>query len=265
MRTEPKNVARGLDGADPRAPAVVLVGPQLGENIGATARAMLNFGFTDLRIVAPRDGWPNDAAIAMASGAIGVLERARSYERLDAALADVNFALATTARSREMRLPVFEPAMAAVEIDRRTDEGARCALVFGSERRGLENEDVLRCDGIIAAPTNAYFPSLNLAQAVLLLAYEWRKRAMTRADTPTPAAEGSTGRPVPAGKDEFEALIDHLFSTLDSRGYFFPPEKRYAKERNLRVALSRAGLSDGEVRTLRGVIKTLDRPRQDVD
>ncbi len=264
MRKEPK-IARGLEGADARAPAVVLVEPQMGENIGAAARAMLNFGLTDMRIVAPRDGWPNDAAIAMASGAVGVLESARLCADLDEALADVNYALATTARTREMRMPVLTPATASEDLHARTDEGARCAIVFGSERRGLENEDVLKCDAILSIPTNPHFPSLNLAQAALLIGYEWRRIALGRHDAPPAetAEEAAWGRPIPAPKADFENLVAHLFDELDARNYFFPQEKRYAKERNLRVALARAGLSEGEARTLRGVIKTLAGARKD--
>ncbi|MEO1015209.1 MAG: RNA methyltransferase [Pseudomonadota bacterium] len=264
MRKEPKT-ARGLEGADARAPAVVLVEPQMGENIGAAARAMLNFGFTDMRIVAPRDGWPNDAAIAMASGAVGVLEQARLCADIGEALSDVNYALATTARTREMRMPVLTPDAASADLHARTDEGARCAIVFGSERRGLENDDVLKCDAILSIPTNPHFPSLNLAQAVLLIGYEWRRVALGRDDAPPSenVNEAAWGRPTPAPKEDFENLIAHLFDELEPRGYFFPPEKRYAKERNLRVAFSRAGLSEGETRTLRGVIKALASTRND--
>ncbi|MEM1397657.1 MAG: RNA methyltransferase [Pseudomonadota bacterium] len=256
--------ARGLDGADPNAPSVILVGPQLGENIGATARAMLNFGLTDLRIVSPRDGWPNDAAVAMASGATAILDTALVVDSFDQAIGDTSYVLATTARPREMRLPVYSPEEAAQEVHLQRQRDATCALVFGAERRGLENEDILKCDGIVVVPTNPSFPSINLAQSVLLLAYEWRKRSLLGEEAPASIEQRfqSAGRPTPAPKSDFENLMAHLFDELDERDYFFPSEKRHAKERNLRTALSRAGLSEGEVRMFRGAIKSLTRNKR---
>ncbi|MGF1543016.1 MAG: RNA methyltransferase [Parvularculaceae bacterium] len=244
----------GIDDLGP-GPAFVLVDPQLGENIGATARAMLNFGLADLRIANPRDGWPNERAVAMASGAVGVEDRAPLHDNAAAALADVEFALATTARRREMLLPVFDPAEAAAEFARRIERGQKCAAVFGPERRGLSNEDVLRCDGGVSIPVNPAFPSLNLAQAALVVGYEWAKAA------------GLAGQPgdlddaTPAPKADFERLVAHLFEALDAADYFHPPEKRASKERSLRVSLMRAGLTEGEARAWRGVIKALTRRR----
>ena len=165
---------RGQGALNPH-PALLLVRPQLGENIGAVARAMLNFGLADMRLVAPRDGWPNDRATAMASGAQIVLDRAMLFETTRAALADCAFVLATTARPRECRLPVFDPAGAAAELKARVNRGEQCAVMFGPERSGLENDDVLRADAIVSIPVNPGFASLNIAQAVLVIAYEWAK------------------------------------------------------------------------------------------
>ncbi|HXI86236.1 MAG TPA: RNA methyltransferase [Parvularculaceae bacterium] len=235
------------------APIIVLVEPQLGENIGAAARAMLNFGLSELRLVAPRDGWPNPAADAMASGAATVIERARIFASLGEAIADCRYVLATTARPREMLLPAFEPSGAVKELKARVDRGEICAVLFGRERAGLDNDEVARADAVISIPVNPSFASLNLAQAALIIAYEWAK-----ADGREPFA-GGLDEALPAAKEDFERLMVHLIEELDARGYFFPPEKREGMERNLKVAFMRAGLTEGEVRTLRGVIKALAR------
>ena len=254
--TDTPDAARrgGLERLAP-GPAVILVAPQLGENIGATARAMLNFGLSELRLVAPRDGWPNPAAEAMASGATAILEDAKLFGSVDDALADIRFALATTARRREMRLPVVSPEGAARDIAARMATGQKCALLFGAERSGLENHDVLKTDGVVSIPVNPAFPSLNLAQAVLVLGYEWSKRRSAVEASPE-------APPPPAGKRDFQNLMAQLFGELDAAGYFFPPEKREVKERTLTVSLARAGLTEGEVRTWRGVIKALARKRR---
>lgn len=238
------------------APLFVLVEPQLGENIGAAARAMLNFGLAGLRLVAPRDGWPNPAAAAMASGAAAVIDGAAVFATTGAALADRQFVLATTARAREMLLPVLDPAEAAQAMKARIERGEKCAVLFGRERAGLTNEDVMRADAIISIPVNPAFASLNLAQAVLIVAYEWaRTDGRTRYGSDLETA-------VAAPKKDFEGLMEHLIGALAARNYFFPPEKRPVMERNLRIALTRAGFTESEVRTLRGVIKALIRPPQ---
>ncbi len=235
------------------APLVILVEPQLGENIGAVARAMLNFGLAHLRLVSPRDGWPNPAAVAMASGASAVVDAAKLFDSTGAAIADCTYVLAATARPREMLMPVLTPREAAGEMKGRIDNGETCAVLLGGERAGLSNEDAARADAIISIPVNPAFASLNLAQAALVVAYEWA------------LADGRTGfasdldDTAPAPKADLDGLIAHLFSALDGTGYFFPPEKRPVKERNLRVALTRAGFTEGEIRTLRGVIKSLTR------
>lgn len=247
-------LSRRGEGALNPHPSIVLVRPQLGENIGAAARAMLNFGLADMRLVAPRDGWPNDRAIAMASGAQIVLDRAQVFDDTRAALADCGFVIATTARPRECRLPVLDPATAAGELKARVGRGERCAVMFGPERSGLENDDVLRADAIVSIPVNPSFASLNIAQAALVIAYEW-----ARVDGRAPSAGALDSEP-PAPREAFEGLIDHLFAELTARGYFHPAERRPVMEMKIRAALARAGLTEAETRTLRGVVKSLSLP-----
>lgn len=235
------------------APIFVLVDPQMGENIGAAARAMLNFGVSGLRLVRPRDGWPNEKASAMASGASIVIDGARVFDTVDEAIADCGYVLATTARRRELSLPVIPADGAAVELRKKIDAGARCAVLFGGERNGLLSDDVANADAVLSIPVNPAFASLNLAQAALVVAYEWSKTAAAALDDPMaeePAAERAA----------LTGLVDLLEAALDERGYFFPEEKGPAMRRNLRAAFSRAGFTDGEVRTLFGVVKTLTRP-----
>lgn len=234
-------------------PQFVLVEPQLGENIGAVARAMLNFGLSRLRLVNPRDGWPNPAAIAMASGASMVIEKARLFESTAAAIADCSYVAAATARPREMLIPVLTPEETAIEISARMSRGETCAVLFGGERAGLSNLDTARADAIVSIPVNPAFASLNLAQAALVVAYEWALadgRSRFSSDLESVA---------PASRTDLEGLLEHLFGALDAADYFFPPEKRATMERNLRIALTRAGFTESEVRTLRGVVKALAR------
>ncbi len=237
------------------SPIFVLVQPQMGENIGAAARAMLNFGVSGLRLVAPRDGWPNPKAAAMASGASAVIDGAQVFETLDAALADCAYVVATTARRRELSLPVLAPAEAAASLHERVGRGERCAVLFGGERNGLSTDDVARADAILSIPVNPAFASINLAQAALIVAYEW-SRGAGAVETPAgdPLAEEAS-----ASRDDVAHLYDHLEAALDRAGYFFPPEMRETMTRNLRVALTRAGFTENEVRTLRGVVKALDK------
>jgi tRNA/rRNA methyltransferase len=244
-----------LEGLGP-APAFVLVAPQLGENIGAAARAMLNFGLTDLRLVRPRDGWPNEKAAATASGAVAVIDAARVYAATGEAVADCRYVVATTARPREMLLPTLSPAEAAEALKSRMARGETCAVLFGGERSGLDNDDVALADAIVSIPVNPAFASLNLAQAALVVAYEWAK-ATGRA----PFA-GELAAAAPASKEDIERLIAHLFAALDARGYFFPENLRETMQRNLRVALTRAGFTESEVRSLRGVVAALDRTKR---
>ncbi|MFC2951978.1 RNA methyltransferase [Marinicaulis aureus] len=233
------------------APIFVLVEPQMGENIGAAARAMLNFGLSGLRLVNPRDGWPNEKAGAMAAGASIVIDRAEVFETTRQALADCHYVLATTARPREVLLPVLDPTEAAQELRRRVERGERCAVMFGGERSGLANDDVMRADAIVSIPVNPAFASLNLGQAAMIVAYEW-----ARAQGQT-ALASELYEHEPAIRENFERLFDHLVTELDAAGYFLVPEKRIAFTRNIKAALLRAGLTEAEVRTLRGVIKAL--------
>jgi tRNA/rRNA methyltransferase len=229
-------------------PAIILVGPQMGENIGAVARAMANFGLDDLRLVAPRDGWPNPAAVAMASGADAVLEAARVYRATDDAIGDLHHVYATTARGRDMLKPVQTPAQAAGEMRAAVAAGRQVGVLFGPERSGLNNDDVCLAGTVISIPVNPAFASLNLAQAVLLVAYEWFA-GQARAALP------DFGPPASAG--ELVGLFEHLEGALEDAGFFYPPEKRPAMVRNLRNMWQRAGLLEQDVRTLRGVIRAL--------
>ncbi len=242
-----------------RAPIFILVEPQLGENVGAAARAILNFGITGMRLVAPRDGWPNPAAKAMAAGAGSVIDQVRVFDTLGEAVADCSMVLATTARPREVRLPVYSPNAAVAQLAERqatqTDTKSHVAVLFGGERAGLTSEHLRHADGIITVPVNPAFASLNLAQAVLLIAYEWGQRA----DLPRFASPLDTEPPAP--RAEFDRLMDHLMGELEEAGFFHPPQKRPVMERNLIAAFQRAGLTHLEVQTLRGVVKALAKGR----
>ncbi len=227
----------------------------MGENIGATARAMLNFGVSALRLVKPRDGWPNPKAAAMASGASIVIDRTEVFPSLDGAIKDCSFVVATTARRRELSLPVLTPGQAATALRDRIGRGERCAVLFGGERNGLATDDVARADAILSIPVNPAFASINLSQAALLVAYEWAQTGNLVAS----AAGDALAEERPAVRDDVTRLYEHLEHTLDSVGYFVPPEMRGQMARTLRVALTRAGFTQSEVRTLRGVVKALDK------
>lgn len=239
--------------SDPVAntPVIVLVRPQLGENIGKAARAMLNFGLTELRLVSPRDGWPNPDAGPSAAGADIVLEQAEVFPTLADAVADCAHVYATTVRKRGVTKPVVTPEEAAQAIH--LGEG-RSAIVFGPERSGLETEDVALARTIITVPINPEFGSLNLAQAVILCAYEWSKRAALAQPTLTDLGE-------PAPQVELEGMIGQLETMLEGAGYFFPPDRATATRLTLRNLLTKPGWNHLEVRTLRGVLSTLARPR----
>ena len=238
------------------APIVVLVRPQMGENIGAAARGMLNFGLEHMRLVAPRDGWPNPSAVAMASGAGPVLEHAGLFPTLPEALADCDVVFATTARQRGLVKPVLTPEGAMTEARALIGAGKKVAVLFGPERAGLENEDVARANAIITIPVNPAFYSLNLAQGVLLLAYEWMRQT---SDTPA-RAEHLAGTEF-ANALEVEKLGDHFEEKLDAAGFFFPEQKAAAMKLNLRNMLTRWGLTRAEVQTLHGVLRQLGRGR----
>jgi tRNA/rRNA methyltransferase len=230
-------------------PVFVLVRPQLGENIGKAARAMLNFGLTEMRLVAPRDGWPNPAAGPAASGADIVLEQAQVFETVADALADCTQVYATTVRKRGLVKPVVTPEEAAREIHA---EPGRTAILFGPERSGLETDDVAIARKILTVPINPDFGSLNLAQAVILVAYEWSKHVAL-------ASPPQVDLDPPADQQELDGLIDHLESMLEPAGYFFPPDRVPATKRTLRSVLTKPAWNANEVRTLRGVLSTLER------
>jgi tRNA/rRNA methyltransferase len=232
-------------------PAIVLVRPQLGENIGKAARAMLNFGLTEMRLVSPRDGWPNPAAGPAASGADIVLERASVYESVAEAVADCPNVYATTVRKRGVTKPVVTPEQAADAVHAGP---GKSAILFGPERSGLETEDVALARTIVTVPINPEFGSLNLAQAVILIAYEWSKRQ----DLAVPTA---TETLPPAPQDELEGMIGHLESLLAPTRYFFPEDRAPATRRTLRGLLTKPGWNSLEIRTLRGVLSALEKRR----
>ena len=234
-------------------PAIVLVRPQLGENIGKAARAMLNFGLTDLRLVAPRDGWPNPSAGPAASGADVVLEQAQVFDTVADAVADCPHVYATTVRKRGLVVPVVTPDEAAREI--RMQPG-RSAVLFGAERSGLETEEVAIAQKILTVPINPEFRSLNLAQAVILVAYEWAKHGDLMVPT-----EGEPEEPR-APHEHLEGLIAQLNEALDEVGYFFPPDRTPATLNTIRTILTKPDWSSREIQALRGMIRAITHPRQ---
>ncbi len=243
---------RADDEAQFHKPIIVLVRPQLGENIGKAARAMLNFGLTEMRLVAPRDGWPNPAAGPAASGADVVLERAQVFDTVAEAVADCAHVYATTVRKRGLVKPVVTPEVAAREI---REAAGRCAILFGPERAGLESDDVALARTILTVPINPEFGSLNLAQAVILVAYEWSKGE-------TLASPPKTNLDPPAPQAELEALIAQCEALLDDAHYFFPPERNAVTKRTLRSVLTKPGWNANEVRTMRGIIRAIGENRR---
>ena len=231
-------------------PVIVLVRPQLGQNIGKAARAMLNFGLTDMRLVAPRDGWPNPDAGPAASGADVVLEQAQLFDTAEAAIADCSRIFASTVRRRDLVMPVLRPEEMA---DRIAGQSGRSAILFGAERSGLETEEVALAHAIVTVPINPEFGSLNLAQAVILLAYEW-SRGRDLAQPPAKALE----EPAPHG--ELEGLIGQLDAELQEKGYFHPPSRTQATRNTIRTILTKPGWSSREVKAVRGIIRALVNP-----
>ncbi|MEM9010699.1 MAG: RNA methyltransferase [Pseudomonadota bacterium] len=235
-------------------PVVILDRPQMGENIGAAARAMWNFGLRRMRLIAPRDGWPNPKAVAMASGAGRLLEDAALFETAEAALGDLSTIYATTARPRGLTKRVLAPEAAMREARARMAEGERVGLLFGPERAGLETAEIVRASAIVTVPVNPDFPSLNLAQCVLLLAYEWRRQG----EAVEPAlAIPRGGRP--AEHLEVARLLDHLVEKLDEARFFYPEAKRESMEVHLRNLFHRLELTEADIRTLHGVVRALGR------
>jgi len=241
-----------------KAPPLFWLKPQLGENIGMVARAMLNCGLTDLRLVSPRDGWPNEKATRTASGATVVLENARVFETTAEAVADLGFVLATTARARDMTKDVQTARAAAGEMRACIAQQVNCGVLFGKEAVGLHNDDVALADAILMVPLNPAFSSLNLAQAVLLMGYEWYQSAVDQA----PISEEVRLDTRPATKQELVGLFEHLESELDDCGFLGLPDKRPTMVRNLRNMFQRARMTEQEVRTFRGVISGLVKKRK---
>ena len=247
--------------ADLNTPVIVLVRPQLGENIGKAARAMLNFGLTELRLVTPRDGWPNPSAGPAASGADSVLAQAKVYASTAEAVADCAYVHATTVRKRGVTKPVIGPDEAGRLIH--TLPG-RHAVLFGPERSGLETEDVALARNILTVPINPDFPSLNLAQAVILVAYEW-----SRAGREIAGAANALVQPTiedvlpPAPQEELDGLVAHFEHLLEPRGYFQPEGRADTTRRTLRGVLTKPGWNHLEVRTLRGILTHLGRAVRD--
>lgn len=234
----------------PTSPAFILVRPQMGENIGAAARVMANFGLSDLRLVEPRDGWPNQKAIDMAAGASGVIERVGLFANTAESVAELQSVIALTARTRQMDKPLHEVREALQELAKRQAGGERVGILFGPERTGLSNEDVALADTLATIPVDASFPSLNLAQAVAVVAYEWGQCAAANT-VPYQQEE------LPATKQEVQALFDHLEQALDAGNFWRVPEKKEAMWHNIRAMLQRGSLSAQEVRTLHGIIRCL--------
>jgi tRNA/rRNA methyltransferase len=250
----PAKQARGGLDALPPAPVVILCRTQMGENIGTAARAMLNFGLTELRLVAPQCGWPNAKAVVAASGAVEVLNRLELFSDLVAATADLHHTFATTARPRELTKPVRDGEAAAAEALALIGEGRRVGLVFGPERTGLTNDELLLADALVAFPVNPAFASLNLAQAVLLMGYAWFRQATQGEVTATAVLADAAA---PATKAEIAGLVDHLVRELDAVDFFRADERRASLIRAIAVMIERRHWTTPEVHLMRGVIKDL--------
>lgn len=236
-------------------PAIILVEPQLGENIGMVARAMANFGLAELRLVNPRDGWPSEKARAAASRADHVIDATRIFDDLPSAIADLNFVFATTARERDGFKPVRGPVEAGRSLRSRSIAQQKTGILFGRERFGLNNEEVALADEIVTFPVDPGFASLNIAQAVLLMSYEWMKSGLedeTQTNFSSPEMQ-------PATKAQLHSLFDHLEAALDVRGYFRPLTKKPKMIDNLRAVLTRPGFAESELKVLHGFVSSLDR------
>ena len=248
-------------------PAIVLIRPQLADNIGMVARAMANFGLEELRIVDPRDGWPNEKARIAASGANFIIDAAEHYDSFDAGVAGLNWICATSARQRDLAKPVLTPEQAIAEVRQRMAEGQRCGIIFGPERNGLETMEIANADALVMAQVNPNFASLNLAQAVLLLSYEWMKQTgggtlgrVTTYETPLQPGLRLRGSQ-PAGKEALLSLFTHLEAELEAAQFFTAPEKRPSIVQNIRTMFTRMGATEQEIRTLRGIVKALAHGR----
>lgn len=234
------------------APAIILIDPQMGENIGAAARAMMNCGLSDLRLVRPRDGWPNPAADAMSSGALGKMPPVQIFDTTEEALSGFHFVLATTARPRDMTKSVFTARAAATELQKRDADNQKTAILFGAERAGLSNDDVALAHGVITIPLNPDFSSLNLGQAVLLTCYEWYQ-----AQDDTPPQSRPSGNSEPATHEQMVELLERLENELEAHHFFRTDGQKPIMIRNLRNMLLRADMTDQETRTFHGIISAL--------
>ncbi len=237
-----------------KTPVIILANPQIGENIGAAARAMLNFGLTDLRLVNPREAWPNKKAEAMAVGAVSVLESARVFATMEEAIADLGLVFATTGRDRLMAKRVATPDEAVEELVAELAQDRPCGVMFGAERMGLTNDEVILADAILTVPTNPKFASLNLAQSVAVVAYEWFKGTHERPDFKLPV---KYRRAALANKEDLIGFFEHIEGELDRTEFLFPVAKRPAMVQNMRNMWHRAALTYQEVQTLRGMVRAL--------
>jgi tRNA/rRNA methyltransferase len=249
-------------------PAIILVKPQLGENIGFAARAMANFGLNDLRLVAPRDGWPNDKARAAAAGGAFLVDCATVYATIEEAIGDLNFVLATTARPREMVKLVLSTESAASALAQRARAAERTGILFGPERSGLDNDAVALADAILTAPVASDYASLSLPHAVLLVGYEWLKSQSSEALGRVTAFDGPAREGLamldtrPATRAELFGLFKHLEDELDWSGFLRPPEKRASMVRSIRNMFHRMGATQQDIRTWRGIVASLARRRR---
>ena len=259
-RAQPKDIKDQLGQVRERsvspAPAVILVNPQMGENIGSAARSMLNFGLTDLRLVAPRDGWPNDRAVSLAAGAVSVVNDAKLFDTTEEAVADLQYVLSATARRREIELPVLGVSGVGAKLRALEGEGTRTGILFGAEKSGLSNPDVALSDAILTYPVNPAFQSLNLAQAVNVFALLWAQAG--EVEVPD-VFEPDISEAAP--REDLVRLFEHLESELEEAGFFYPAAKRDLMAQNIRAPLVRARMTEQEVRTFRGIVKALARGR----
>jgi tRNA/rRNA methyltransferase len=257
------NISGAPESGPDESPRILLMEPQLADNIGMVARAMANFGLEDLRLIAPRDGWPNEKARIAASGANYVIDDAQAFPDLATAVGDLSYVVATTARQRPLKKPVLTPEQAVAEMRERSARGEKCGILFGRERNGLETSEVAVCDALVMIPVNSRFASLNLAQAVLLLGYGWMRESghatlgrVTNYETPVQSGL-NLGSDRPANKEELFGFFEHIESELERSGFFNPVEKRPAVVQNLRTMFTRLRPTEQEIRSLRGIVATL--------
>ncbi len=234
--------------------SIILNNPQMGENIGAAARSMQNFDLDDLRLVKPRDGWPNPRAEATSSGALERMQ-VRVFDTLAEAIADLHFTFATTVRPRDMIKPVFTPESAAIEGKHRSKQKQNIGIVFGAERSGLDNDDISQCQAILSIPTNPDFSSINLGQAVLLMAYEWMRTQNN--DAPPESLALEMGDSFPAKQDDVHQFIKRLEDELEERRFFRAKDLKPTMLVNIQNLFTRADISDQELRTLHGILSAL--------